>query len=165
MVLSPSPHPTGTSQRSEMLCPNPRLGACRVPGKSSVPDPSLVPGSYSSPLPVPTPGLPGSTHACMTFFQITEPPSLSHSCVRHLLEDEILIVQMPVWFIASSLPSWEMLLALSCLPLPASREGTWRWGEASARLLPPRLVLSFDSSTELCVGAVFHACQCRLINL
>lgn len=97
--------------------------------------------------------------------QITQLPSLSHSRVRHFLEDAIPVVWMPVRFIASSLPGWEMLLALSHLPLPASREGTWRWGEASARLLPPRLVLSFDSSVELRVGAVFHACQCRLINL
>lgn len=97
--------------------------------------------------------------------QITEPPSLSHSPVHHLLEDEIPVVWMPVWFIASSLPGWEMLLVLSCLPLPASQEGTWGWGEASAWLLTPPLVLRFDSSVELRAGAVFHACQCRLINL
>lgn len=58
-----------------------------------------------------------------------------------------------------------MLLGLGCLPLPASREGTWGWGEVSTRLLPPWVVWSFDFSAELRVRAVLYASWCQLINL
>lgn len=100
--------------------------------------------------------LPSRALTNVTFYQITEPflcPSSfggwdpGHTGLVH------------------SLPRWEVLLALGCLALAVSQEGSWGWGEVSSQLLPSALVLSCDSSTALCVGAVFHACPCWLINL